>query len=316
MEFHTRVPVDPELNDPVARFERKMGEPWADIGELRRRYAALLSEQGSPANPVPTRDLKIPTRHGEISARLYLPKHEGRLPLLVYMHGGGFMVGDLESLDVPLHQLSRDARIAILSLDYALAPENRYPLALEQCEDALTWAATHAKDLGAPGRLGVAGDSAGGNFTALLAMRARDAGGPTLSWQAMINPGLDMPGVANRATTSARLYGDGPIVTIDMLKLFMAAYFPSEAATIESSPLLASNLRNLPPAFIAGGQCDPLRDDGVAYAARLAAAGVPVESHVYPGMPHNFMTMTHVSRTARGFLADLAVAAHEALHAS
>ena len=135
-----------------------------------------------------------------------------------------------------------------------------------------------------------------------------------LAWQALINPGLEMPGVERQATTSHKLYGNGPIITTDMLKGFMSAYFRTDAEKIESSPLLASDLRDLPRAFVAVGQCDPLRDECVAYADRLAAAGVQVQARVYRGVPHNFMTMTHVSDVPSSFLQDLISDACSALH--
>lgn len=314
IELGKRVSIDPEIKDFVARFDEAMYEPGLDIQELRRRYSTLLLEQGAAPNPVPTRELEIPTRHGKISARLYRPESQSPLPLLVYLHGGGFMVGDLASLDTPLHQLSREAGIAILSLDYALSPEHLYPVALEQCEDALKWAATHCEDLGVGSRLGIAGDSSGGNLTALLALRARGAGGPPLVWQAMINPVLDFPGVAAQATESHKIYAQGPILKHELMMFFMQCYFPTDAAKVEASPLHRTALQGLPPAFVAAAQCDPLRDEGLIYGERLARAGCPVVSHLYPGLPHNFITMSHLSGVVRGFLGDLAAAARAALH--
>ena len=314
IELGRRVSIDPEIEEFVTRFDEAMYEPGLDIQELRRRYSTLLLEQGAAPNYVPTRELEIPTRHGTISARLYRPEGQSFPPLLVYLHGGGFMVGDHASLDVPLHRVSRDAGIAILSLGYALSPEHIYPVALEQCEDALSWASTNCEDLGAGSRLGVAGDSSGGNLAALLALRSRDAGRPPLAWQAMINPVLDFPGVADKATKSHSIYADGPILKHELMMFFMQCYFPTDAARIEASPLHRTTLQGLPPAFVAVAQCDPLRDEGLAYAERLTRSGCSVVSRLYPGLPHNFITMSHLSRVVRGFLGDFAASARFALH--
>jgi acetyl esterase len=304
--------VDAAVAPLAAHFDTTMSEPGLSVEDMRRRYAGILAEQGAPARPVTVRDLAVPTRHGKMGARLYSPEAQTP-PLLLYMHGGGFMVGDLDSLDVPLHALSHGAGIAILSLDYALAPEHVYPVALEQCQDALLWAAANTRGLGTSDVLALGGDSAGGNLTALLALWARDAGGPAIAWQALINPVLDFVGPEDATTDSHREYARGPILTTEVMTHFNRSYFPDRDAQIAASPLFADDLRTLPPAFIGAAQCDPLRDDSLRYAARLAAACVPVSVRVYPGMVHNFMTMTHVSQVAAGLVDDLITQARIAL---
>jgi acetyl esterase len=305
--------IDPDVAPLAERFDATMGEPELSVEEMRRRYSVILAEQGSVADPVATRDLTVPTRHGEMGARLYSPDIETPPPLLVYMHGGGFMVGDLDSLEVPLQALCRRAGVAILSLDYALAPEHVYPVAFEQCQDAVTWAAGHSQDLGASETLAVGGDSAGGNLSALLAMWARDTDGPRIAWQALVNPVLDFPGVEETTTASHREYAHGPILNVEVMRHFNSSYFRDRPAQIEASPLRSGTFEGLPPAFIAAAQCDPLRDDALRYAERLSAACVPVTVRVYRGMVHNFMTMTHISATARAFLDDLVAQATLAL---
>ena len=215
-------------------------------------------------------------------------------------------VGDLDTLEVPLHAVSRGSGVTILSLDYALAPEHMYPIALEQCQDGLLWADQHRAELGVDGPLGVGGDSAGGNFAALLSQWAVATGGPTLDWQVLINPVLDFPAVEKASTESHRLYGDSPMLSTEAMQVFLASYFESPAAMVEASPLCTDiDCSALPPAFIAVGECDALHDDSVNYAKKLRAAGVPVQLEVYQGMPHNFMTLTNISGTARRFLKDL-----------
>lgn len=301
-------PMDPEILPFANRFATQMGEPGVSVDEWRRRYAALLAEQGSPASPVATRDIEIPTRHGSLTARLYLPESDDPA-LLVYMHGGGFVVGNLESLEVPLHALSRGAGIAILSLDYALSPENMYPVALEQCQDALRWAEQNLGTLGVAGPIAVGGDSAGGNFAALLTLWARDTDGPKIDWQVLINPVLDFPAVDTMGTESHRIYGDSPMLNTQAMQIFMKSYFKDELAKISASPSLRDDLSGLPPAFIAAAECDPLRDDSIAYAKRLSDVGIRASLSVYEGMTHNFAVLTHISGTARTFLGDLIDAA-------
>lgn len=301
-------PIDPEIAPFAAQFGAEMNVPDVSVSEWRRRYAALLAQQGEPKTPVATQDITIPTRHGPMQARLYAPDNP-QPALLVYMHGGGFVVGDLDSLEVPLHTLSHDAGISVLSLDYALAPENMYPVAFEQCQDALTWVERTRAELGDPRRLGVGGDSAGGNFAALLALWARDNNGPELDWQVLINPVLDFTAVNTSATESHRLYGDSPMLSTEAMKVFQLSYFKDQQSQADSSPLLFQDLSGLPPAFIAAGECDALRDDSIAYAEKLAAKGIPAELIVYEGMTHNFIVLTHLSATSRQFLTDLTAAA-------
>lgn len=305
--------LDPQVEPVVRKFDLVMGEPGLSIEEMRLRYSALLAEQGVAERKVSTRDIEVPTRHGAIRARLYLPPAQAA-PLLVYMHGGGFMVGDIECLEKPLHELSGSADIAILSLDYALAPEHVYPIALEQCLDALEWAAERRAEWSlSTEALGIGGDSAGGNLAALVALRTRDSGGPRINWQALINPVLDFPAADEQTTASHRAYANGPILKQEVMKAFGDAYFADEAVKREASPVLAPDLSGLPSAFVAVAQCDPLRDDGVRYAERLNGAGVPATLKIYPGMSHNFIVMTHVSETARAFMQDFITAARTGL---
>lgn len=309
MTVRTARPFDPEIVPTMERFAATMVVEGLTIDDLRRRYAAFMGDQGAPATPVPTRDILVPTRHGDMKARLYLPS-EPSPALLIYAHGGGFVVGDLDTLDVPLHAVSHGAGVAILSLDYALAPEHMYPIALEQCQDALVWADRHRSELGVDGPLGVAGDSAGGNFAALLSQWAISTGGPAITWQALINPVLDFTVAEESRTESHRLYGDSPMLNTEAMRLFLDSYFKDRRDLIEASPLLSeTDSSALPPAFIAAAECDALHDEAVEYAEKLRAAGVPVELNVYEGMSHNFMTLTHVSGTARRFVDDFTAAA-------
>lgn len=295
--------IDPAIADYVARFGAAMSEPANSMSETRDRYRQLLAEQGAPDEPVFSRDLTIPTRHGDLSARLYLP--EDAAALLVYAHGGGFAAGDLDSPDRVLHTVSRGAGVAVLSLDYALAPENMYPVAFEQCKDAIVWAENNRDLLGVVGPLGMAGDSAGGNLTALMSYWAAGDDGPTISWQAVINPVLDFLALEGEVRGSHAHYGPSPMLSTDTMRGFMSWYFVDHAARVDASPLrIIGDYSILPPTFVAIGQCDALRDEGIDYAASLAAAGVPVALSVYEGMPHNFITLARFSRSAQHFVED------------
>lgn len=312
------IQLDGEVGDYVDHVHSSLGSfaaaPTPD--DFRKWASDLFAGQGEPAQPVETRYVEIPTRHGALKAKLYTPGNPSPA-LLVYMHGGGFVVGDIEGLNYPLHKVSKDAGVAILSLGYALAPETRYPVALEQCQDALAWASANREQLGVGDALGVAGDSAGGNLAALLAQWARDNGGPRLRWQGMLNPVLDFPAVDEKSTKSHRLHAGGPILTNDVMRSFMFAYLGDQdvaQAKIEASPALREDLAGLPPAFLGVGQYDPLRDDSVAYAERLSSAGVPVTARVFEGLVHNFVAMTHISHRADAALAEFSSAARVALN--
>ncbi|MET3473230.1 acetyl esterase [Novosphingobium sp. 1529] len=297
--------LDPDIAYHATRFDEVMGKPGLTTAQFRELYCQLLADQGEPLARAVTTDLAIPTRHGEMAARLYSPATAAAVPLVLYMHGGGFMVGDLDCLDKIMHEFSLGTEMAFLSLDYALAPEHTYPVALEQCEDALVWALKNVDALGVCARVAFAGDSAGGNLAALMAQRHHALLGDTLFWQGLINPVLDFPGVTAAQKLSHRQFGAGPILNIDVMKSFNQAYFPDEEAMIAASPLrFSDDMSGLPPAFIAAAQCDPLRDDSAEYAALLRSAGVLVTHKVYPGMCHNFMTLAHRSKVAAGMLDD------------
>ncbi|MEV8273512.1 alpha/beta hydrolase [Microbacterium sp. NPDC077184] len=297
-------PIADDIRAYVETFRSTMEDGSPDVPEARRRYAALLATQGRPDRAARTQSLTVPTRHGDMGARLYLP--EGTpAGLLLYMHGGGFVVGDLDSVDLVLQTVCVGAGIAILSVDYYLAPEYVYPVAFEQCIDALIWAAEHRSDLGGDGPLAIGGDSAGGNLTALLTHWAATNDGPSVSWQAVINPVLDFLALDDEITGSHALYGDSPMLSIDAMTHFMQSYFPSQEAKIAASALRRiDDYSVLPPTFLAAGQCDPLRDESVAYAGHLAAAGVPLAFVLYEGMTHNFITLSRHAKEAQRFVRD------------
>ena len=240
------------------------------------------------------------------AAALDPPRPGGALPALLYLHGGGWVVGDLDGVDALCRALANRAQAIVISADYRLAPEHRFPAGLDDAGTVLAWMHARAASLGAdPDRLAVGGDSAGGNLAAALARRARDdpgPGRPALCAQLLIYPALD----GALATASAVELGEGYVLTRDQMRWYWDAYAPEGAArTPDASPLRAPDLAGLPPAVIVLAELDPLRDDGLDYAERLRSAGVEADVRVWPGMVHGFLRL-------RGMIDDAHAALDEA----
>jgi acetyl esterase len=214
------------------------------------------------------------------------------VPIVTYFHGGGFVIGDIDTHDGPCRVLCAATGAVVVSVDYRLAPEHRFPAALDDCVAATAWAAEHARDLGAdPTRLGVAGDSAGGNLAAAVAIAARTAGGPAIRAQALVYPVVDFSTVH----PSVKENGEGYLLTAAAMAWFCAQYLGDhDSADPMASPLLA-DLADLPPAVVATAEFDPLRDEGRAYADALAGAGVAVHRLEFPGLIHGFMGLGSLS---------------------
>jgi len=264
---------------------------------LRTGYRALVAARRGP-EVARVEDRRIPGPGGEIPVRLYRPRPSGSLPLLVFFHGGGFVVCDLDTHDPLCRLLANAVGCAVLSVDYRLAPEAKFPAAPEDCYAATCWAAENARALGAdPARIAVAGDSAGGNLAAVVAQLARDRSGPRLAHQLLIYP------VTNHAfdTASYRENAEGYFLTRAMMQWFWNHYLerPEQGRDPRASPLLAKELSGVAPTTVITAEFDPLRDEGEAYAERLRVAGVPVELQRYDGMFHGFFAMTEMLDTAR-----------------
>jgi acetyl esterase len=238
-------------------------------------------------------DRTIPGPGGEISVRIFQPRAADALPVVVYFHGGGFVIGDLDTYDRGCRALAVGADAIVVSVDYRLAPEHRYPAAVEDADAARRWVAAHAEEVdGDPARLAVAGDSAGGTLAAVTAVHARDEAGPALRAQLLIYPGTRM-----RAITGSRkeFAGPGYFLHEATMQFFEDCYLGDASADDpDVSPLVTSDLAGLPPAYLVLPECDPLHDEGLAYAERLAAAGVSSHAVQYPGMFHGFFNMDHL----------------------
>jgi len=236
-------------------------------------------------------DFVIPGRAAPIGARVYRPQGASPLPVVVYLHGGGWVVGDLDTHDATTSALAARSGCVIVSVDYRLAPEFPFPAGLEDCYDALRFVAEHGEELGVdPRRVAVAGDSAGGNLAAALCLLARECGGPAIAFQLLVYPATDHFG----DWPSYEELGDGRHgLSIALLHWFSAHYLAdrADAADWRASPVRAVDLAGLPPALVLTAGYDPLRDEGEAYAARLARAGVATTVHRYPTAVHGFFAL-------------------------
>jgi len=235
-----------------------------------------------------------------IPLRVYRPpgvSDSRRLPVLVYFHGGGWVIGDLETHDVLCRQLTAEAGVSVIAVDYRLAPEHKFPAAADDAWAATRWIAAHAAELGVDAdRLAVCGDSAGGNLAAVVALLAREAGGPRIALQILLYPVTDL---VSESQSYADL-ADGYMLTRDSMRWFRAQYLAKEqdAADWRVSPLRAPSLAGLPPALVVTAGYDPLRDEGEAYARRLREAGVSVDAVSFGGMIHGFVPMGRLIDTA------------------
>jgi acetyl esterase len=256
-------------------------------------------------------DFSIAARDGfAMPARLYAPSAEV-LPVLVYFHGGGFTVGNIRTHDTLCRVLSSRSGCAVVSLDYRLAPAHKFPTASNDAWDAFEFIARQGASLGLdPSRMAVGGDSAGGTLAAVCAVLARDAGLP-LALQMLIYPGT----TAHQDTDSHRRHADGPLLTKAMIDFFFAQYVrtPADRDDWRFAPLLADDVDGVAPAWICLAECDPVVDEGIAYADKLRAAGVPVDLEIYRGVIHEFIKMGRAIPEALQAQDDAAKALREAL---
>jgi acetyl esterase/lipase len=270
-----------------------------------------LFQQQPPPPVTRVENLSAPGPAGAVPLRLYAQGPARTRPVLLFMHGGGWVIGDLDTHDDPCRRLALDSGCLVIAVDYRLAPEHRYPAAVDDAWAALRWVAAHAAELGGdPARLAVGGDSAGGNLAAALALRARDAGGPALAYQLLVYPAVD----CDLTRPSVKAHGEGYLLTAAGMRWFWDHYQPDPALRTQplASPLRAESLAGLPPAWLLLPEYDVLLDEGEAYAARLQAEGVPVTVRRYAGAMHAFFNMS-AAAIARQAIADAAQALRAAL---
>ncbi|MFC5523373.1 alpha/beta hydrolase [Polaromonas jejuensis] len=305
--------LTPAMRDVLSRMARADRPPFHTLTPSQARAAY---EAGSGVLEIPkpalarVEDFSIPARDGHaLPARLYAPSTQG-LPVLLYFHGGGFTIGSIATHDVLCRQLCHLADCAVVSVDYRLAPEHKFPTAANDAWDALQWLGTHAASQGLDAaRLAVGGDSAGGTLATLCAVLARDAGLP-LALQLLFYPGC----AAHQDTPSHREFAQGFVLGEADISWFFGHYVrgPADREDWRFAPLNAPDVDGVAPAWFGLAECDPLVDEGVMYADKLRAAGVPVDLEIYRGVTHEFIKMGRIIPEARHAHADAARALRQA----
>jgi acetyl esterase/lipase len=298
------VIMDPELEAFIPLF------PRADLTDpvtARKSLAALAAAVPTPD----TADMEIEDRtvpaDPDVAVRIYRP-HQAQ-GAIVWLHGGGWVMGDLDTEHPWATRLADGSGAVVISVGYRLAPENRFPAALDDTYAVLTWTAEHAAGLGIdPGRIAVGGHSAGAGLAAAVALRARDQQGPPIRFQLLNQPGLD----DRQETWSARQFTDTPWMNRDKVTAAWRHYLGSVPASPYAAPARAADLSGLPPAYIATAEFCPGRDEGIGYALRLLQAGVPVELHQWPGTFHGSQAILSAEVSQRQ-IAELGAALRRAL---
>jgi len=297
-----RSELHPEIRALLAMLDAQASpriETLDPVQARLNREAPMKKLGGEPEALGRIENMSIAGPGGDIPIRIYARESGGLRPALVYFHGGGFVIGNIDTHDALCRAIAKESDSIVISVEYRLAPEHKFPAAVEDAHAATVWAAANAQRLGIDARrLAVGGDSAGGNLATVVALRCRDNSGPALAGQVMIYPVTDASSLQSQ---SHREWGEGYLLTTAGLKWLYGHYVASPELLFhpEVSPLLAKNLRGLPPALIIVAEFDPLRDEGEAYAKRLRRAGVPVALTTYPGMIHGFVSMLGVVTDAR-----------------
>jgi acetyl esterase len=302
------MPLNPQTQALLDELNKQGLPPFEQMSVTQARNVALgfRDLQGEPEALAEVRDILVPGPAGKLPVRLYYPSTGGPLPLLVYFHGGGWVIGDLEVVDKPCRALANAAGCAVASVNYRLSPETKFPGAPEDCFAATRWLAEHGRELGLdPQRLAVGGDSAGGNLAAVVSLMARDRGGPAIAYQLLIYP-VTAP-ARNTPFASYQENAENYLLTRAAMDWFWDHYLSSaeEENNPYAAPLRASDLSRLPPAMVITAQYDPLRDEGLAYAKRLQEAGVPVKLSRYDDMIHGFFWTSGAVERGRELTAEM-----------
>ena len=309
--------LHPQVAALLERAARSPLPPYYEVpaAVARRLYRDTRGPLTPDPPPVESSFLLMaPGKAGPVPVRAYRPKGAAKdevLPALVYFHGGGWVIGDLDTHDVVCRTLANGARCAVFSVEYRKAPESPFPAAVDDCFAALKFVSGEEQKLKINAKqLAVGGDSAGGNLATVMALMAREAGGPAISFQLLIYPGTDQ----QMAHASIDRNGEGYLLTKKSMLYFRGHYLPRKEDWLDwrASPLLAKSLAGLPPAFVMTAGYDPLLDEGRAYAERLKKEGVATEYKEYSDMVHGFITMGRVLDTANTALADCAQALRRA----
>jgi acetyl esterase len=298
--------LDPSIAALLRQPGMQLGAPPPEVTPaMMREFAKTLRTTSAAPQVHAIRDITIEDHAAGIPVRLYYPHGHKLIPLIVFFHGGGWTLCDLDSHDFMCRDLAKASGCAVAAVQYRLAPEVPFPGALDDCYAAVEYFAAKGAAYGFDGkRIAVCGDSAGGNLAAAVAIRSHAGGGPRLLHQALMCPALD----ARCDSESMETNGAGFMLSRDLMQWFWGCYLAdaSDALNPLACPAGATNLAGLPPASILTAEFDPLRDEAELYADRLRAAGVTVIARRYPGMIHDFMTMPDITPMARYSIADVA----------
>jgi len=313
------MPLDPIMKALLDQLAAQPGPKMHELPapEARAAFVAMMEALGPRDVPIgKVTNLSCPGAEGDIPLRSYTPVAPASesLPTLVFFHGGGFVIGDLDTHDGLCRMIANEAGIRVIAVDYRLAPEHKYPAAVEDAFAALAFVEANASELGVDAnRLAVGGDSAGGALTAIVTQMAKEKGGPRIALQLLLFPVTQIGG----DTSSLRQFAEGHLLERAGLEWFYDNYLPPDADKSDPSvsPLAASSLSGLPPAYLMTAECDLLHDEGIAYAEKLKQAGVACEVVDHPGLVHDFIYLQAVLPQAAPALKDAARALKTALKA-
>ena len=299
------MPLDLKAQALLDQMAADGGQPLSSLTVEDARQAVVAFPQlgGDPEPVAQVKDRDLPGPEGAIPVRIYTPAGSGPFPVLVFFHGGGWVVCDIETHDPVCRSLAHAAECIVVSVDYRLAPEHKFPAAADDCYAATQWVMNNSTLInGGPDRVAVGGDSAGGNLAAVVALMARDRAGPALVFQLLVYPVTDY---YTAGTPSYQENADGYFLTRDDMVWFWNHYLNGEAdaANPYACPLRAASLAGLPSALVITAEFDPLRDEGEMYAARLRESGVAAALVRYDGMIHGFFSMAGVLEQGRNALA-------------
>jgi acetyl esterase len=285
------MPLDHQVQVILENMKQLGVPPLHTLSVENARKINLSAMAAQPEEVWRIENRNIPGPVDFIPVRVYTPRGEAPLPVIVYYHGGGWVVGNLDAADVLCRQLANGVNSIVVSVDYRLAPEHKFPAATEDAYAAVVWVLEHAVSLGAdPNRIAVGGDSAGGNLAAVVSLMARDKGIPFIKFQLLVNPVTHYSFETDSYRDNAEGYG----LTTNTMRWFWDHYLANEQDGRHpyASPLLDNDLSSLPPALVLTAEFDPLCDEGEAYAEKMKAAGIPVEAKRYDGMVHGFILQT------------------------
>jgi acetyl esterase len=298
----------PEIRSLLEAMAAQGGPAMETLSAAQAREAAHGLDQlaGDAESVARIENREIPSRSGELPVRIYVPEGNGPFPGVVFLHGGGWVICDLDTHDNICRAIARRASSVVVSVDYRLAPEHPFPAALEDSFDAACWVTDNAATLGIdPGRVIIAGDSAGANMATVIAAKARGAERPAIALQVLAYPATDL---TSFDTASYREFGEDHFLTRALMERFVSEYIPraDDRKTPDASPRFIADLSGMPPALVITGECDPLRDEGEAYAKRMKHDGVPVTLERYDGMIHPFLNFLGVTASANKALDQIA----------